>query len=74
MMRELDARILDGRMDESVHIIAITGSRPDVPEAGKKPPPELFCAGADIKMLDGADPYFKYNFCLRANETLCRLE
>jgi enoyl-CoA hydratase/carnithine racemase len=25
-------------------------------------------------MLEGADPYFKYNFCLHANETLCRLE
>src|SRR5437762_12044448 len=25
-------------------------------------------------MLEKADPYFKYNFCLHANETLCRLE
>ena len=25
-------------------------------------------------MLEGANPYFKYNFCLHANETLCRLE
>ena len=66
MMRELDAHVLDARMDESVHVIAITGAR-----HGKT---EFFCAGADIKMLEGADPYFKYNFCLHANETLCRLE
>src|SRR3989440_9035546 len=63
MMRELDAHILDARMDESVHVLLLTG-------AGEK----FFCAGADIKMLEGADPYFKYNFCLHANETLCRLE
>jgi enoyl-CoA hydratase/carnithine racemase len=25
-------------------------------------------------MLEKAAPYFKYNFCLHANETLCRLE
>jgi len=63
MMRALDAHILEGRMDESVHVLMIAG-------AGDK----FFCAGADIKMLEGADPYFKYNFCLHANETLCRLE
>src|SRR3954453_1570110 len=63
MMRELDAHVLDARMDESVHVIMITG-------AGEK----FFCAGADIAMLEKADPYFKYNFCLHANETLCRLE
>src|SRR5229473_581785 len=27
-----------------------------------------------VAMLEKADPYFKYNFCLHANETLCRLE
>jgi enoyl-CoA hydratase len=74
MMRALDAHVLDARMDESVHVILITGARPAVAEAGKKPTPEFFCAGADIKMLEGANPYFKYNFCLHANETLCRLE
>jgi enoyl-CoA hydratase len=63
MMRELDAHILDARMDESVHVLMLTG-------AGEK----FFCAGADIKMLEGANAYFKYNFCLHANETLCRLE
>src|SRR5438067_5811175 len=63
MMRELDAQVLDARFDPNVHVITITG-------AGEK----FFCAGADIKMLESADPYFKYNFCLHANETLCRLE
>jgi enoyl-CoA hydratase/carnithine racemase len=63
MMRQLDAHVLDARFDAGVHVLLITG-------AGEK----FFCAGADIKMLEGADPYFKYNFCLHANETLCRLE
>jgi enoyl-CoA hydratase len=67
MMRELDAHTLDARMDAGVHVIVITGAR----HGGKT---EFFCAGADIKMLEKADPYFKYNFCLHANETLCRLE
>ena len=74
MMRELDAHVLDSRMDEAIHVLVITGSRPAEPEAGKKPPPEFFCAGADIGMLRHSAPYFKYNFCLHANETLCRLE
>ncbi len=74
MMRELDAQILAARMDESVHVLMITGTRPVLAGEGKKPAPEFFCAGADIKMLEGANPYFKYNFCLHANETLCRLE
>jgi enoyl-CoA hydratase len=66
MMRELDQHVLDARMDEQVHVLVVTGAR-----HGKT---EFFCAGADIKMLEKADPYFKYNFCLHANETLCRLE
>jgi enoyl-CoA hydratase len=74
MMQQLDAAILEARMDSGVHVIVITGMRPAAPEAGKKPTPEFFCAGADIKMLEGADPGFKYNFCLHANETLLRLE
>ena len=64
MMRQLDAAVLDARMDASVHVLLITGSRPAPAEAGKKPPPEFFCAGADIKMLEGADPYFKYGGAL----------
>src|SRR5919204_5875035 len=67
MMRELDEHVLDARMDPTAHVIVITGTR----HGGKT---EFFCAGADIKMLEKADPYFKYNFCLHANETLCRLE
>ena len=63
MMQELDAAILDARMDRSVHVIVITG-------AGDR----FFCAGANIGMLKEADPSFKYYFCLHANETLNRLE
>ncbi len=63
MMRELDRSILAARMDESVHVILITGE-------GEK----FFCAGADIRMLSGVTPTFKYYFCLHANETLSRFE
>ena len=63
MMKQLDAAVLRARMDESVHVIVVTG------EGGK-----FFCAGADIKMLTEAEPTFKYYFCLHANETLSRLE
>jgi len=63
MMKELDAAILEARMDASVHAIVMRGS-------GDK----FFCAGADIGMLTKADPTFKYFFCLHANETLSRLE
>jgi enoyl-CoA hydratase/carnithine racemase len=63
LMRELDAAILDLRMDGKVHVIVLTG-------AGDK----FFCAGATIGMLRDADPDFKYYFCLHANETLNRLE
>jgi len=63
MMRELDDAILRARFDPEVHVIVIRG-------AGDK----FFCAGANISMLSKADPYFKYFFCLHANETLNRLE
>jgi len=63
MMRELDARILEARMDDAVHVLVLRG-------AGEK----FFCAGADIKMLRSVTPRFKYFFCLHANETLNRLE
>ena len=74
MMKQLDAHVLDARMDEAVHVLLLTGARPAPSPESKKAPPEFFCAGADIRMLQGANPYFKYNFCLHANETLCRLE
>ena len=63
MMRELDEAILQARFDENVHVIVLRGK-------GDK----FFCAGADINMLQQADPHFKYYFCLHANETLNRLE
>ena len=63
MFREIDDAILKSRFDREVHVIVITGR-------GEK----FFCAGANIAMLTKADPYFKYNFCLHANETLSRLE
>src|SRR5437868_4000268 len=63
MMQQLDARILEARMDESAQVIVITGS-------GEK----FFCAGANIQMLSEVTPEFKYYFCLHANETLSRLE
>ncbi|HKQ61577.1 MAG TPA: enoyl-CoA hydratase/isomerase family protein [Candidatus Polarisedimenticolaceae bacterium] len=63
MMRELDEAILAARFDPAVHVLVLRG-------AGDR----FFCAGADIAMLEGADPTFKYHFCLHANETLCRLE
>jgi enoyl-CoA hydratase/carnithine racemase len=63
MMLEIDASVLAARMDPSVHVIVLTG-------AGEK----FFCAGANIGMLQRADPEFKYYFCLHANETMLRLE
>ena len=63
MMRQLDDAILRARFDPEVHVLVIRG-------AGDK----FFCAGADIGMLRDSDPTFKYQFCLHANETLCRLE
>jgi enoyl-CoA hydratase/carnithine racemase len=62
MFRELDAAIVDARFDPEVQAIVLTGSG------------EHFCAGANIRMLEAADPSSKYYFCLHANETLLRLE
>jgi enoyl-CoA hydratase/carnithine racemase len=63
MMRQLDEAILEARFDHDVHVIVLTGM-------GQK----FFCAGANISMLQNAEPRFKYYFCLHANETLNRLE
>jgi enoyl-CoA hydratase/carnithine racemase len=63
MMRQLDEAILRARMDDEVEVLVLIG-------AGEK----FFCAGANIQMLNEADPTFKYYFCLHANETLNRLE
>jgi enoyl-CoA hydratase len=63
MMKDLDDAVLDARFDNDVHVIVVTGY-------GER----FFCAGANIKMLQTVNPYFKYFFCLHANETLLRLE
>ncbi|HVS19434.1 MAG TPA: enoyl-CoA hydratase/isomerase family protein [Planctomycetota bacterium] len=63
MMRDLDEAILRARFDDTVAVIVLAG-------AGEK----FFCAGADIALLNGVTPGFKYAFCLHANETLQRLE
>jgi len=63
MMRQMDDAIIQARFDESVHVIILRGN-------GEK----FFSAGANIKMLASVNPYFKYFFCLHANETLNRLE
>jgi enoyl-CoA hydratase/carnithine racemase len=63
MMQEIDAAVLEARMDAGVHVIVMRG-------AGDK----FFCAGANIEMLKEAEAEFKYYFCLHANETLNRLE
>ncbi len=63
MNRQIDECILRARMDNDVHVIVVTG-------AGDK----FFCAGADINMLNNADPSYKYYFCLHANETMLRFE
>src|SRR3954465_2255605 len=63
MMREIDAALLDARMDPGVHVAVARG-------AGEK----FFCAGANIAMLKEATPEFKYYFCLHANETMSRFE
>jgi enoyl-CoA hydratase/carnithine racemase len=63
MMRRLDQCVLEARFDPAVHVLVLRGM-------GEK----FFCAGANIGMLTKADPYYKYYFCLHANETLNRLE
>jgi enoyl-CoA hydratase len=63
MFQQMDTAVLKARMDNDVSVIVVTG-------LGEK----FFCAGADISMLNEADPTFKYYFCLHANETLNRLE
>ncbi|MEM7199486.1 MAG: enoyl-CoA hydratase/isomerase family protein [Planctomycetota bacterium] len=63
MMRDLDDAVLRARFAPEVQVLLLTGQ-------GDK----FFCAGADIAMLNAADPTWKYYFCLHANETLSRLE
>jgi enoyl-CoA hydratase/carnithine racemase len=63
LMKELDEAILKARMDETVHVLVLTGK-------GDK----CFCAGADITLLQGKSSSYRCNFALHANETLMRLE
>jgi len=63
MNLQLDAAILDARMDDEVFVVILRG-------AGTK----FFSAGANIQMLNSVTPQFKYYFCLHANEMLNRLE
>jgi enoyl-CoA hydratase/carnithine racemase len=63
MMRQLDDAVLRARFDNDVYVLVLSGM-------GQK----FFCAGANISMLQKAEPRFKYYFCLHANETLNRLE
>ncbi|MFQ5676094.1 MAG: enoyl-CoA hydratase/isomerase family protein [bacterium] len=63
MMKELDACIIKARLDESVHVLILTGK-------GDK----FFSGGADISMLESGSPSYLYNFALHGNETLMRLE
>lgn len=63
MMTELDRAILCARFDAEVSVLVLRG-------VGDM----FFSAGADVEMLNRVSPQFKYNFCLRANETLNRLE
>jgi enoyl-CoA hydratase/carnithine racemase len=53
MMREFDEAILTARMDEAVHVLIVRGE-------GEK----FFSAGADIKMLAGANPRRNYFACM----------
>jgi enoyl-CoA hydratase len=63
MMKQLDAHVVALRFEKAVDVIVLRGQ-------GER----FFCAGADIAMLQEADPDWKYAFCLHANETMLRLE
>lgn len=63
LMHELDEVIEDVRFDHDVKVVVLTGG-------GDK----FFSAGADINMLNTAEPRYKSMFCLHCNETLQELE
>lgn len=63
LMHELDEVIEDVRFDTDVKVVVLTGG-------GEK----FFSAGADINMLNTADPRYKGMFCLHCNETLQEME
>jgi hypothetical protein len=53
-----DEHVLDAHMDESVHVMMLTGAPPP---ADAKRRTEFFCAGTDIEMPQKSAPYFKYD-------------
>ena len=63
LMHELDEVIDQLRVDDDARVIVLTGG-------GEK----FFSAGADIGMLNEAEPRAKSMFCLHCNETLQELE
>jgi enoyl-CoA hydratase/carnithine racemase len=63
LLRQLDARIVEARLDPNVHVLLLRG-------AGEK----FFSAGADIKFINDAAPELRYNFSLFGHEMLNRLE
>lgn len=63
MLRELDERICQARMDEGAHVLVLRGK-------GEK----FFSAGADINMLAEKSTSFRYLFALYGQEVLLRLE
>ncbi len=63
LMHELDQVIEDVRFDTAVKVVVLAGG-------GDR----FFSAGADINMLNTAEPRYKSMFCLHCNETLQELE
>ena len=63
LLRQLDAAIIQARLDPNVHALLLRG-------AGEK----FFSAGADICFLADAPAEVRYNFSLYGHETLSRLE
>ncbi len=63
LLRQLDATIVEARLNPEVHALLLRG-------AGEK----FFCAGADIKFIQEASPEMRYNFSLFGHEMLSRLE
>ena len=63
LLRQLDAAIVQARLDDTVHALVLRG-------AGEK----FFCAGADIRFISEASAELRYNFSLFGQETLNRLE
>nr|WP_054670656.1 enoyl-CoA hydratase/isomerase family protein [Calditerricola satsumensis] len=59
LYKQLEQAIKEVRFDSNIKVAVLVS---DVPK--------FFSAGADIKFLREADPYYKTQFCLHCNETL----